>query len=78
MYSLLYCIYYFLGQKPHECNKCGKRFASGCNMKAHMKTHENPATKLNIQRQYNNLDELEEVMEDDEIDVEETLVGTGC
>ena len=38
----------FSGQKPHECNKCGKRFALGCNMKAHMKTHENPSSKFNI------------------------------
>ena len=37
-----------LGQKPHECKKCGKRFALGCNMKAHMKTHENPSSKFNI------------------------------
>ena len=30
----------FPGQKPHECHHCGKRFALGCNMKAHIKTHE--------------------------------------
>ena len=41
-------ILYLLGQKPHECKKCGKRFALGCNMKAHMKTHENPSSKFNI------------------------------
>ena len=28
------------GEKPHQCGKCLKRFALGCNMKAHMKTHE--------------------------------------
>ena len=34
-------IYFFIsGQKPHECHKCGKRFALGCNMKAHLKTHD--------------------------------------
>ena len=32
--------FYFPGQKPHECYKCGKRFALGCNMKAHLKTHD--------------------------------------
>ena len=30
----------FTGQKPHECHVCGKRFALGCNMKAHLKTHD--------------------------------------
>ena len=30
----------FSGEKPHQCGKCLKRFALGCNMKAHMKTHE--------------------------------------
>ena len=30
----------FTGQKPHECHICGKRFALGCNMKAHLKTHD--------------------------------------
>ena len=33
-------VFYFLGQKPHECWKCGKKFALGCNMKAHLKTHD--------------------------------------
>ena len=72
-------IYIILGQKPHECKKCGKRFALGCNMKAHMKTHENPATKFNIdlysatdERDGNiGIEEQEEEM-DGEINVEET------
>ena len=38
--SLFKKAFYFTGQKPHECHICGKRFALGCNMKAHLKTHD--------------------------------------
>lgn len=36
----------FTGQKPHECHVCGKRFALGCNMKAHLKTHDRGNVKI--------------------------------
>lgn len=29
-----------LGDKPHACELCNKRFALACNLRAHMKTHE--------------------------------------
>ena len=48
LYTLIEFYHFLIGQKPHECKKCGKRFALGCNMKAHMKTHESPTSKLNI------------------------------
>lgn len=28
------------GDKPHACELCNKRFALACNLRAHMKTHE--------------------------------------
>lgn len=30
----------FLGDKPHACDLCHKKFALACNLRAHMKTHE--------------------------------------
>ena len=48
LYTLIEFYHFLIGQKPHECKKCGKRFALGCNMKAHMKTHESPTSKFNI------------------------------
>lgn len=30
----------FPGDKPHVCEVCNKSFALACNLKAHMKTHE--------------------------------------
>jgi len=61
-----------LGQKPHECKKCGKRFALGCNMKAHMKTHENPSSKYNIAL-YSPLTDAEENNEMEEHDEEMSI-----
>ena len=29
-----------LGDKPHECPTCQKKFALYCNLKTHLKTHE--------------------------------------
>lgn len=28
------------GDKPHACELCGKKFALACNLRAHLKTHE--------------------------------------
>jgi hypothetical protein len=28
------------GDKPHHCELCGKKFALACNLRAHMKTHD--------------------------------------
>lgn len=30
----------FSGDKPHECEVCGKKFALQCNLRTHMKTHD--------------------------------------
>ena len=30
----------FAGDKPHHCDLCGKKFALACNLRAHMKTHD--------------------------------------
>ena len=30
----------FTGDKPHSCEICTKRFALACNLRAHMKTHD--------------------------------------
>ena len=68
---------FILGQKPHECKKCGKRFALGCNMKAHMKTHENPASKFNTENNSPTVDSEDNTgIEDNEEDVgEEMSIG---
>lgn len=29
-----------LGDKPHTCQVCGQKFAQACNLRAHLKTHE--------------------------------------
>ena len=51
----------FVGQKPHECTECGKRFALGCNMKAHLKTHD--PNRINNSKQIEfNEDEEEELL----------------
>lgn len=47
-YSLFYfivsfCSVLFKGDKPHACELCNKRFALACNLRAHMKTHEDEA-----------------------------------
>lgn len=34
--------FFFTGDRPHECEICQKRFALACNLRAHMKTHEEP------------------------------------
>ena len=34
-----YCIHYFLGEKPHQCPECQKRFSSTSNLKTHMRLH---------------------------------------
>ena len=54
----------FLGQKPHECHKCGKRFALGCNMKAHLKTHD-PNRNKDIKEEPE--EELDDIIEDEEM-----------
>ena len=51
----------FVGQKPHECIECGKRFALGCNMKAHLKTHD-PNRSNNSKRIEFDEDEEEELL----------------
>lgn len=33
-----------LGDKPHSCELCSKKFALACNLRAHMKTHEGEST----------------------------------
>lgn len=33
---LIYCT----GNKPHACHICPKRFALACNLRAHLKTHQ--------------------------------------
>ena len=53
-------VFQFLGQKPHECTKCGKRFALGCNMKAHLKTHD--PNRSNISKREFDEDEEEELL----------------
>ncbi|KAI2800056.1 hypothetical protein BLOT_012270, partial [Blomia tropicalis] len=42
------------GDRPHECEICQKRFALQCNLRAHMKTHEEPQTEkcLRCSREY--------------------------
>ena len=79
---IVYCVLLLTtGQKPHECSKCGKRFALGCNMKAHMKTHENMSAATTVPSIFSsndvdgndeNEEEGEEEIDEEEIDVEET------
>ena len=41
--NLIISFFFFfihLGSKPHACELCNKRFALACNLRAHMKTHE--------------------------------------
>ena len=38
---------FIVGDKPHECLVCGKKFALQCNLRTHMKTHE---SKYNIDK----------------------------
>ena len=33
------------GERPYECDKCGKRFSESGNMRTHMKTHEKAEKK---------------------------------
>lgn len=42
------------GDRPHECEICQKRFALQCNLRAHMKTHEEPQSEkcLRCGREY--------------------------
>ena len=42
------------GDRPHECEICQKRFALQCNLRAHMKTHEEPQNEkcLRCSREY--------------------------
>lgn len=44
----------FAGDRPHECEICQKRFALACNLRAHMKTHEEPQNEkcLRCGREY--------------------------
>lgn len=32
--------FHLTGDKPHACELCNKRFALACNLRAHMKTHD--------------------------------------
>lgn len=34
-------MFVYIGDKPHHCELCNKRFALACNLRAHMKTHDN-------------------------------------
>ena len=54
---------FILGQKPHECIKCGKRFALGCNMKAHLKTHD---TNRSLNDSKDEINEEEMVIKEEE------------
>lgn len=40
--SLIHYKFFFTltGDKPHACELCNKRFALACNLRAHMKTHD--------------------------------------
>ena len=35
----LLCLFFFLGEKPFECNECGRRFARSTDLKVHMPVH---------------------------------------
>lgn len=39
----------FIGDKPHSCKHCHKRFALACNLRAHLKTHEGKSVQYIIQ-----------------------------
>lgn len=58
--SFIFLLFLFLlflsppGDRPHECEICQKRFALQCNLRAHMKTHEEPQSEkcLRCGREY--------------------------
>jgi len=52
------------GNKPHACNSCPKRFALACNLRAHLKTHQDEEDLPGDPDEESPEDE--EILEDDE------------
>lgn len=37
---------FLIGSKPFACTKCPKRFALACNLRAHLKTHQDEDNEM--------------------------------
>jgi len=56
----------FAGNKPHSCHICPKRFALACNLRAHLKTHQeeddNTSLLMESQTEEEESEQLQEVL----------------
>lgn len=61
----------FIGNKPHACHICPKRFALACNLRAHLKTHQDEDNDMQDVDDDNTSLLMESQTEEDELQAQE-------